>query len=628
MCSAAWPRAKHARANLAETTSAVGGGENRLAGLTRHHDDVQRVLDATDIVRVVGEHVSLRAKGREYVGLCPFHDDHDPSMCVVPHKQIFHCFVCGSGGSALNFVRKFHRMEFRESLEYLAQLAGIELAPRREVEAEADESAVSRADLIRANAAAEDFFLAILRHAEHGAEARAMIERRGISPETASAFGLGASPERWDGLLMTIRRKGLDERAFRHAGLLKTRDDGSFYDAFRGRLMFPIHDQAGRIVAFGGRQLRDDGLAKYINSEETPVFRKSQSLFGLHLASRSIQKSRTAILVEGYTDVIACHQAGLDNVVAAMGTALTTEHAAVLRRLCDTVVLVFDGDRAGQQAADRATEALFAEPLDVKICDLSRATDAKDPDELLKRPDGVDVLRQAVAASADLLAFRFSRLRMRLEGSGPGAISKAIEEEIQRLVSMGLKDLTPIRRSLVTRQVALVSGVDESSVARAIAATTSRPSPTKEDSQTMPSLLTHRESLLGCALCEPTLWERVPMEDRETLLDGHTSPASSVAKAIWELLAEARSPTLEAVLARLDSQDAEAAVRYERFVDQTTERSLDRLHRLWDDCVVTVLRSRALAAPANGEGFAARLGAIREHSVRHGPNRRTMPRPI
>lgn len=596
---------------------------------------MQRVLDATDIVRIIGEHVRLKARGREYVGICPFHDDHDPSMCVVPHKQIFHCFVCQAGGNALTFTRKYHPMEFREALEYLAQRAGIELTPREALRGEQpdDEPTASRTELLRANATAGEFFQAILRHPEHGAGAREVIARRGIAPEMVTTFGLGASPDRWDGLLMTLRGKGLDERAFRAAGLLKERESGGHYDAFRARLMFPICDQAGRIIAFGGRQIKDDGLAKYINSEETPVFRKSQALYGLHLASRSIQQSRTAILVEGYTDVIACHQAGVDNVVAALGTALTAGHASVLRRMCDTVILIFDGDRAGQQAADRATEALFAEPIDVKVCDLSGLTSAKDPDELLKRPDGVVTLRSALASARDLLDFRFFRLRAKVAGLGAAALSRAIDEEIETLVGLGLKHLPPIRRSIVARQLASVAGVDESSVLRAVAAAGGRARVKEAPPATnVATRLSHEECLLGCALRDADLWTRVSESERVILLSPEDDIAAMVAGGVRTLMTQGASPTLERLLAVLEDERAiAAAVRYERRIDVEIEQDSRRLIRLWEDCVRSVLMSRPAmeAKPMEGEdGYRTAMAAIRDRATRLGPNRRSLPRPV
>ena len=390
-----------------------------MAITTRHNEDKERVRDASDIVRVIGEHMAIKAKGREYVALCPFHDDHKPSMQIVPHKQIFHCFVCGSGGDVFTFVEKYHKMEFREAMEYLAERAGIELtkfssAPAAGTTADGGPAPVTRSDLINANKAATDFFRAILNHADHGKLARDTIARRGIAPEMVEQFQIGASPDRWDGLVLTLQNKKLDNRAFLEAGLLKRREQGDgLYDALRNRLIFPIHDQIGRVIAFGGRKLKEEDEPKYLNSPETRLFEKAGTLYGLHQASRSIQAKRFAIITEGYTDTIACHQGGFTNAVATLGTALTPRHAQVLRRLCDTVVLLFDGDDAGQRAADRAVEVFFAEDLDVKIATLSGVTDAKDPDELLKREGGAAILQKAIDSATDLLSYRYARIRQK-----------------------------------------------------------------------------------------------------------------------------------------------------------------------------------------------------------------------
>ncbi|MFZ4576159.1 MAG: DNA primase, partial [Phycisphaerales bacterium] len=390
-------------------------------------DDVARVRDAADIVRIVGEYVRLKPAGREFKGLCPFHDDHNPSMAVVPHKGIFHCFVCGAGGDSIAFVRRYLKMEFREALEFLAEKLGVQLTPRRRESSDRPEVAgTSRQDLLKANAVAAGFYRTLLSHPEHGAVARRVVEKRGILPEISERFLLGTSPgaDRWDGLQQYIRSKGLLESTFAEAGLLKQRESGGSYDAFRNRLMFPIQDAGGRVIAFGARRLDDADEPKYLNSPETRLFVKKATLYGLNHASKAIQKERTAILTEGYMDTIACHQAGVENAVAALGTSLTREHAAVLRRFCTRVVLLFDGDDAGQRAADRAVEVFFAEPLDVKIATLKTWTDAKDPDELLKREGGREIFDRAIDKAEDLLTYRFRRLRANLEGGGIAAVSQ------------------------------------------------------------------------------------------------------------------------------------------------------------------------------------------------------------
>jgi len=374
-----------------------------LPGLHQHIDNRQSVLDATDIVELVGEHVALKSKGREFVGLCPFHEDRHPSMYVVPHKQIFHCFVCGSGGNAIDFLMKLHGMGFREALEHLANRAGMEIAPFHTRSGSRSDDAtpsVSRDDLARANAFAMGFFQTILAHAEHGRAARALIESRNITPEMVEHFGIGAAPDRWDGLEQVVRGKGMSSSHFVEAGLLKEKD-GRHYDALRNRMVFPIQDQANRIVAFGARRINDEDEPKYLNSPESKLFDKGATLFGLKQAARAIQRERTCVVTEGYTDVIACHQHGFENVVATLGTALTAKHAPVLRRMCDTVILLFDGDDAGQRAADRALEVFFTEPMDVRIAVMQREGGGQDPDEILKEDNGAEMFREILSGAVD-----------------------------------------------------------------------------------------------------------------------------------------------------------------------------------------------------------------------------------
>ncbi len=466
------------------------------AGPSPFNDDKRRVLEATDLVRLIGEQVSLRKAGREFKCVCPFHDDHNPSMCVVPHKQIYHCFVCGAGGDALSFVINYHKMSFREALQFLADRAGITLSPppRRgglvsgprsadEPEyADAGEPAgISRGALLDANSVAQSFFQGILRHPEHGAAARAILAKRGVSDEMVALFGLGASPDRWDGLAVTLSAKGLPAAPFLAAGLLKQREGASgVYDALRNRLTFPIHDSLGRVIAFGGRRVNDADEPKYLNSPETLLFSKSATLYALHHAAQAIRQDKTVIVCEGYMDAIACHQAGVKNVVATLGTALNASGARVLRRLADTIVLLFDGDDAGQRAADRAVEVLFAEPVDVRIA-LMTAVPAepgqpmpKDPDELLKQPRGVERFKSMIAGAVDALQFRFDRLHASTRSLALAARSRVFEEEITRLGTLGLDRVAPMRRELIVQRLAGIAGIPAGTVRTALAQAAAR----------------------------------------------------------------------------------------------------------------------------------------------------------
>lgn len=424
--------------------------------------DIDTVRDATDLVRLIGEQVALRPKGREHVGLCPFHDDKNPSFAVVTHKgnAFYKCHSCGAGGDAFDFVMNYHRMEFGEALRLLADRAGITLKPRARTLADGQpsEAGNKRTDLRKANAFAAAFFQRTLSDPNTGAAAREVIKQRGISDEMVEAFMISAAPDQWDALANRIHRQSLSEDLFVAAGLLKPRKEGTgSYDAFRNRLIFPICDELGNPIAFGARKINPEDEPKYLNSAESTIFSKSKTLYGLHRAKRSIIESKQAIVTEGYTDVIACHQAGVTNAVGTLGTALTREHARMLSRLCDTVVLVFDGDEAGQKAADRGLEVFFAEPVDVKICVLP---DELDPDELLKLPDGRARFDAALAGSIDALAYKIDRFREILESAGGiSGRQKHLESFLIELSNLGFASMQGVRKSLVLAQLADLLGV-------------------------------------------------------------------------------------------------------------------------------------------------------------------------
>lgn len=618
----------------------------------RSGDDVDRVRDAADIARMVGECVQLRPKGREFVGLCPFHDDHKPSMYVIPAKQIFHCFVCGAGGDVFSFVQKFHKMEFREALEFLADRFGVTLTPRR-AESDATASGPTRRDVLDANQAASQFFQSLLRHAEHGAEGRAMIERRGISPQMVEEFQLGVSADRWDGLVLAARSKGLSLEALVQAGLLRARESGDgHFDFFRNRLMFPIHDRAGRVIAFGARRLDETEEPKYLNSPDTRVFKKSQTLYGLSQASRAIQREGFAVVTEGYTDTIACHQAGIRNVVATLGTALTHEHAEVLSQLCRRVVLLFDGDDAGQRAADRAIEVFFALPLDVRIATLRGTTDAKDPDELLKRPEGEAALRRVFDTAADPLDYRYARLRKGLDRAGPSEVSETLKGEIAAMVKLGLPAVDPVKRRHVTQNLARLAGVDDREVAEMVRAAqrgTQAPArldrePEGDGTPTEPAAadaaelarLSHgtlgpEEHLLGCVLVDGSLWVRSSAEQRDLMRPEvyRSALVREVAQAVLGVADSGDAPGLRNVFSRIESDaGVSAAAALAARVQEATEAKDDRLTRHWHDCITRITLDRARERARSPSGSVVEvIEKRREDGGRLGPDRRVLPKP-
>jgi DNA primase len=538
---------------------------------------------------------------------------------VVPAKQIYHCFSCGAGGNALTFVMEYHKMAFREALEHLAQRAGVELTPWKPGAAagaaagsqEQRGGGASRQEVLAANRAAADFFERMLAREDLGRAAREVIARRGISPEMVESFRLGAAPEMWDGLQRTISHKNAPAGPFLAAGLLKQRNEGGLYDAFRNRLMFPIQDQTGAVVAFGARRINEEDEPKYLNSPDSVVFNKSATLYGLHQAARTIQRTRTAIVTEGYMDVIACHQAGVTNAVAALGTAMTRENAKILRRLCDTVVLLFDGDEAGQRAADRAVEVFFAEPVDVRIAVLPPDAGAKDPDELLKQEGGRERFDRMIDDAVEALSYRLARLKARIGGLGLSARARAVEEEMAHLVELGLNEAAPVRRQLIIRRIAALLEIDEDTLRGTIPQR--RRAPAAQPSSTTGPAATDAgaantagapgpasELLLGCVLADPTLvmsLEGGVDELRELLAPPAANPRNSafdrVVACLCELLEgeDEGQPGLRDVLARLDDASAQRlATGACGYVEVTTDSDRDRLHQLWREQVTRARR--------------------------------------
>ena len=438
-----------------------------------------RIIEATDLVKLIGEHVPLQPKGREHVGVCPFHDDSKPSLAIVTHKgrPFFHCFACGASGDAVGFMMDYHKMSFPETLEALAERAGIELENAPYEGAPAD-PATNKKSLLRATDAASRWYRRRLQDETVGLQARTLLEHRRINEEMSEAFMLGIAPDAWDGLCTRIKELGQHARsgdsnaipfaAFEAASLVKARKEGNgHYDVFRNRLIFPICDELGRPIAFGARSLSDEDQPKYLNSPESALFDKSRTLYGLHLARKPIIDAGQAIVVEGYTDAIACHQAGFKNAVATLGTALTAAHAKKLQQFCTQVTLLFDGDKAGQKAADRASEIFFDCDIDVRICTLPEGAD---PDDMLKTEEGRAVFSEALEAATDILEHIVKGFRDRFRNSeGVTARQKTIEELIDRLAGLGLENASGTRKHLVLDSISMITGIPESDLTKSLA---------------------------------------------------------------------------------------------------------------------------------------------------------------
>lgn len=418
------------------------------------HAVVSRVQQANDIVDVVAEHVNLKRKGREMVGLCPFHEDHRPSMSVSPSKQIFKCFACGAGGDVLKFVQMRENLSFPQAVERLAERAGIALESRRS-------AAPSRRDsgsdidpnmLARLNAWAMKFFKQSLDDPARGQVARDYLASRRISPESIDQWNLGAAPNGADALSKAAAGQKIPTALLQQGGLTT----GGGQDKFVHRLMFPIMDATGRCIGFGGRTLGDVG-AKYINSPATPLFDKSNTLYGLDRARHRIVETGTAVVVEGYTDVIMAHQFGCTNVVATLGTSFTTGHGRILRRYAKRVVLVYDSDVAGMEAANRALEVCLSQRLDIK---LGFVPEGKDPCDFLLVA-GKEAFDRIVEGATDVLQFKWDRLQRAFEGDDSLANRRTVLNEFLQAVATGLaaNNIPVLDSGLIVNKLSKIIGL-------------------------------------------------------------------------------------------------------------------------------------------------------------------------
>ncbi len=342
-------------------------------------DFIDEVIAKNDIVDFISRYTTLKRVGNRYQALCPLHNDQKtPSFSVSPDKQLFHCFGCGAGGTVIHFVMKKENLDFMEAVKLLADKAGIPVPDPRSQKEKSQSMAIhnKKKRMYDMNAEAARFFFSCLT-AKGNEKALEYLRHRGLSNATIKAFGIGYAPESWSALIDYMKAKGYTAEELAEGGLAKKRDGGTYYDVFRDRVIFPILDIRGNVIAFGGRTLNDN-QSKYLNSPETLVYKKKDNLFAMNIAKNS--KAGQFLLMEGYMDVVSLHQHGFDNAVASLGTAFTPQQAAVLKRYVDKAVLCYDADEAGQKAADRAGEILREAGIKTKVLTI---TDGKDPDEYI-----------------------------------------------------------------------------------------------------------------------------------------------------------------------------------------------------------------------------------------------------
>mgnify|MGYP001178292488 CR=1 FL=1 len=507
-------------------------------------DDLERVREATDIVELVGNYVALRKTGRHYKGLCPFHQEKTPSFIVFPETQTFHCFGCGVGGDAVSFLMRIEQLSFREALERLAERAGITLHRPSPQRAEQDAHLARLAEL---NRLAAGWFSHVLWNTTLGAAGRDLLVQRGIDRETAERFQLGFAPATRDALLQHLRKQGATRDELLEVGLIGQREDGTLYDRFRNRLIFPIRDREGKILGFGGRAL-GDVQPKYLNTPQTPLFDKSSVLYALDLAWESIRRTRQLIVVEGYIDAITAHQFGYTNVVASMGTALTERQVRLVHRAVDQIILALDADAAGQQATLRGLDVMrevLAEPdrpvpvttsdadarvrymirfertlrVDLRI---ARLIGGKDPDELIRNDR--QAWDQAITHPVPLFDFYLDALL----GTQPPTSPQAISALVQRIAPILREISDPIVQDHYVQQVARRLSIREELVRQAMR--TSRGSPQRMRSP-VPELagptrtpLTAEERCIALCLRYPQLAQALIAElDEYDVLDARNA---------------------------------------------------------------------------------------------------------
>jgi DNA primase len=397
------------------------------------HSQITRVQQANDIIDVISEHVKLTRKGREMVGICPFHDDHKPSMNVNPDKQIFKCFACSAGGDVIKFVQMREGLTFMRAVERLAERAGIKLDLAR-TKSTNEPGGFDAADVEKVNRWAMKFWRKNLLDSAIGEKCREYVKGRFLTDATSEEYGFGYALDRWDDFLAAARKRNIPDKLMLAAGLIVSNEQGKNYDKFRNRLMIPIIDAAGRVVGFGGRTLGDDP-AKYMNSPTSVIFDKSHCVYGLDKARHEIVSSGMVAVVEGYTDVIMAHQAGCKNVVATLGTSFTAGHAKLLRRYAKNIVLIFDSDVAGASAAERALEICLAESIDIKV---TAVPQGKDPCDFVHAAGG-EAFKNLMVNATDVMKYRWDKLTEKFGKSENLADRKAATEEFLRSVAMASK---------------------------------------------------------------------------------------------------------------------------------------------------------------------------------------------
>lgn len=508
-----------------------------------------------DAESTIGSYVELKRSGRMLKGLCPFHGERTPSFYVYPESQSFYCFGCGAGGGIIQFIQRIENLSFVEAVKFLAQRAGLNMPDETD-----DTAGRLRMRVLEANRLAARYFFDNL-SGENGAAALDYLRKRGLSPGTIRRFGLGFAPEGWSGLMDSLKRRGFSEGELMAAGLISEGRNGRRYDVFRERIMFPIIDLRGSVIAFGGRLMGEGKGPKYLNTNDTPAFKKSRNLYALNLAKA--HKGTQLVLAEGYMDVIALHQAGFDNAVATLGTALTPEQARLIGQYAAEVIIAYDSDAAGRRATRRASDIFDQIGMRVRVLDLGQS---KDPDEYIKK-HGPERFARLLSGSSSATEYEIARLKEQHDiSTGEGKI--AYIQAFCQLIS-ALRN--PVERDVYVSMASAESGVAREAILSSIEEIKSRKRREQERKADRdlhlfseetparredPQRMAHRRAavaedrLIRLMLKNPDYAERVMGEmsagDAVTELNGR------IFKAVFDKIAAGEALSVTAVTAALD----------------------------------------------------------------------------
>lgn len=480
---------------------------------------IEEIRSKADIVDVVGEYVQLTKRGRNWFGLCPFHGESTPSFSVTADKQIFHCFGCGAGGNAITFLMDIENISFQEALAKLGERSGIEVDVQP---GEGKGAAQARNDdpLIFMHEFAADMYHHILLNTEEGQAALDYLENRGFTQEIIEKYRIGWALPEWNYMEVALRRKGYDDEQLEASGLvIKREKSDGWFDRFRGRIMFPIMNENGKAIAFSGRILEQSKQeAKYMNSPESPIFQKSQVLYNVHLARGAIRKNRKIVLFEGFMDVIAAGKAGIDNALATMGTSLTPQHIRQMKRFAQEVVVCFDGDDAGWEAAKRAAVPLEEANFKVGIAVLPNGMD---PDDYV-RQNGADAFREHIIEKPQtFIAFAMMHARRHKNFQYENDLLQYIQEVLQLLAGKS----SPVERDLYIKQLSAETKLSEEAILQQYrrletrSIERSRPkaaesvqAPPKREQKKITSLHRAERMLFAHALADPAVMDKLARE--------------------------------------------------------------------------------------------------------------------